>query len=302
MPIQLDITDLCKSYGSLTVLDNINLKVDAGTLCTVVGPSGCGKSTLLRHILGAERPDSGSILIDGKAAGNPDPRRGIVFQRYSLYPHMSVLKNVMFGPLMGVGLFDKESKEKIEAHAMEMLRRVRLTGHENKYPHELSGGMRQRVAIAQSMIMKPRILLMDEPFGALDPNTREDLQLYLLETWEETKTTVFFVTHDLEEAAFLGTRLLALSKFYSDERSNDDLSKGAKIVYDVELARKASSTEVKRDTEFRDLIAHVRERAFDPEIQQHVRNFDLTHHMALSYRPEQAHVRTRRPEFTTECS
>jgi len=290
MPIQLDITDVCKSYGSLTVLDKINLKVGAGTLCTVVGPSGCGKSTLLRQILGAEHPDSGSILIDGETAGTPDPRRGIVFQRYSLYPHMSVLKNVMLGPLMGVGLFDKESRQRIEAEAMAMLRRVRLTGHEKKYPHELSGGMRQRVAIAQSMIMRPRILLMDEPYGALDPNTREDLQLYLLETWEETKTTVFFVTHDLEEAAFLGTRLLALSKFYSDGRRNDDPGRGAKIVCDVELARKASSTDVKRDTEFHDLIAHVREQAFDPEILQHVSDFDLTHPMALSYHPEQAHV------------
>lgn len=280
-PIQLDIKNVRKHYGRLAVLDDIHLQVRAGTLCTVIGPSGCGKSTLLRLILGAEEPDAGSILIDGAQAGIPDPRRGIVFQKYSLYPHMSVLKNVMLGPLINAGFFNRAARAEIQDRAMEMLRRVRLTGHHDKYPHELSGGMRQRVAIAQSMIMRPKILLMDEPFGALDPNTREDLQLYLLETWEDTKTTVFFVTHDLEEAAYLGTRLLAMSKYYSDAREHDDPGKGAKIVYDVELARKASSTEIKRDKEFRDLIAHVRERAFDPMVRQHVKDFDMRHPLAF---------------------
>ena len=281
--VQLDIKDVSKAYGNLTVLDHIQLQVSEGTLCTVVGPSGCGKSTLLRHILGAEEPDAGTILIDGEYAGIPDPRRGIVFQRYSLYPHMTVLKNVMLGPLIGAGFFNRGDREAIKDRAMEMLARVRLAGHENKYPHELSGGMRQRVAIAQSMIMRPKILLMDEPFGALDPNTREDLQLYLLETWEETKTTVFFVTHDLEEAAYLGTRLLAMSKYYSDHRDHDDPQKGAKIVYDVELARRASSTEIKMDKEFRDLIAHVREQAFDPMVRQHIKDFDMRHPLAFRH-------------------
>jgi NitT/TauT family transport system ATP-binding protein len=287
--MQLDIKGVCKSYGELSVLDDVCLQVQAGTLCTVVGPSGCGKSTLLRHILGAERPDSGTIHIDGEPAGTPDTRRGIVFQRYSLYPHMSVLKNVMMGPLIQAGFFNRSLRSEIAERAMEMLKRVRLAGHEDKYPHELSGGMRQRVAIAQSMIMHPKILLMDEPFGALDPNTREDLQLYLLETWEETGTTVFFVTHDLEEAAYLGTRLLALSKYYSDGRDHNDPRKGAKIVYDVELARKASSTEIKRDAEFRDLIAHIREQAFDPEVRQHIRDFELRHPLAAIAIGEVAH-------------
>ncbi|WP_428624577.1 ABC transporter ATP-binding protein [Sedimenticola sp.] len=281
--IQLDIKNVNKAYGSLKVLDNIHLQVSPGTLCTVVGPSGCGKSTLLRHILGAEEPDSGTILIDGEKAGTPDLRRGIVFQKYSLYPHMSVLKNVMLGPLIQAGFFNKSDRADIKDRAIEMLKRVRLAGHENKYPHELSGGMRQRVAIAQSMIMQPKMLLMDEPFGALDPNTREDLQLYLLETWEETKTTVFFVTHDLEEAAYLGTRLLAMSKYYSDERNHDDPAKGAKIVYDIELARKASGTEIKMDGEFRDLIMHVREQAFDPMIRQHIKDFDMRHPLAFHH-------------------
>lgn len=277
----LDVRGVSKHYGSLTVLDDINLHVEAGTLCTVVGPSGCGKSTLLRHILGAERPDTGSVSIEGEDVGVPDRRRGIVFQRYSLYPHKTVLDNVMLGPKIEAGWFaNKAIKQSIEHRAREMLRRLRLDGHEDKYPHELSGGMRQRVAIGQSMIMEPRVLLMDEPFGALDPDTREDLQIYLLEQWEEDKTTIFFVTHDLDEAAFLGTRLLALSKFYSDHREHKDMSKGAKIVYDVQLPRTASSSDVKRDKAFTDLIAHVRHQAFDPENLQHISEFDLRHPLA----------------------
>ena len=289
-PAYLSVRGVSKAYGALTVLDAINLDVDRGTFCTVVGPSGCGKSTLLRHILGEDPPTSGAITIDGEPVGKPDPRRGIVFQKYSLYPHMNVLDNVMLGPAMEAGwLAGRSERADIADRAHALLKRVRLDGHERKYPHELSGGMQQRVAIAQAMMMEPKILLMDEPFGALDPDTREDLQLFLLEEWEETQTTIFFVTHDLEEAAYLGTRLIALSKYYQDHRDHRDQSKGAKIVYDVPLARAALSTQVKRDQAFKDLVHHIRQRAFNPDVLQHVREFDLTHPRATPVYSEALH-------------
>lgn len=274
----LSVQGLSKRYGDVTVLDHIDLEVTAGELCVVVGPSGCGKSTLLRHILGSDLPDEGRIIIDGAEAGTPDVRRGIVFQRYTLYPHLSVLDNVTLGPRMSAGWgIAKAVAREIDDRAVAMLKRLRLAGHESKYPHELSGGMQQRVAIAQSLMMAPRILLMDEPFGALDPDTREDLQLFLLEQWERTGTTIFFVTHDLEEAAFLGTRLLALSKYYRDDRGPECTTRGAKIVCDLALSRSALSPVVKREGAFQDLIQMVRKQAFDPAVQQHVREFAHTH-------------------------
>ena len=283
----LAVTGVCKSYGDLVILDDIDLQVESGELCTVVGPSGCGKSTLLRQILGAEEPDSGLITIDGKVVDVPDPRRGIVFQKYSLYPHLTVLENTMIGPRMMAGWMpDSNQLSDIRDRSMEMLSRVRLHGHEAKYPHELSGGMRQRVAIAQSLVMEPSILLMDEPFGALDPDTREELQLFLLEQWERMGMTVFFVTHDLEEAAYLGTRLLALSKYYTDGRPKNDPGKGAKIVCDFSLERAVSSVDIKRDARFRDLITQIRNDAFDPDILQHVREFNLDHLSASITQPQ----------------
>jgi NitT/TauT family transport system ATP-binding protein len=273
------IEDLYKRYGSKLVLDNIDLAVDKGELCTLVGPSGCGKSTLLRILVGEERQSEGRVLLDGRRVGSPDQRRGIVFQRYSLFPHLSVLDNVTLGLRLGgrpgsQGL----SRMEIVEEAYGYLERVRLEAHGQKYPHELSGGMQQRVAIAQSLIMKPKLLLMDEPFGALDPDTREDLQLFLIELWEEQRMTVFFITHDLEEAAFLGTRLLVLSQYYRDDRGDGpDFNRGSKIVADHALPRYMSSTQVKRSAEFGELIQQVREEGFNPEYLQHAREFNLTH-------------------------
>ncbi|MEJ2395423.1 MAG: ATP-binding cassette domain-containing protein, partial [Candidatus Thiodiazotropha sp.] len=172
----------------------------------------------------------------------------------------------------------KLSKKQIEEEAYSYLKRVRLEEHGRKYPHELSGGMQQRVAIAQSLIMKPKLLLMDEPFGALDPDTREDLQLFLVELWEEQRMTVFFITHDLEEAAFLGTRLLVLSQYYRDDRGDGpDVNRGSKIVADHALPRYMTSTAVKHSAEFGELIQQVREEGFNPEYLQHAREFNLTH-------------------------
>ena len=170
----LFIEDVYKSYGDKVVLDNIDLIVDKGELCTLVGPSGCGKSTLFRILVGEEEPTRGNVLLEGQVLGAPDQRRGIVFQRYSLYPHLSVLDNVTLGlRLGGRPGSERLTKSDIEDEAYSYLKRVRLEEHARKYPHQLSGGMQQRVAIAQSLIMKPKVLMMDEPFGALDPDTRE---------------------------------------------------------------------------------------------------------------------------------
>jgi NitT/TauT family transport system ATP-binding protein len=273
----LHIQDLYKLYGSKVVLDNIDLSVARGEFCTVVGPSGCGKSTLLRMILGQERPTNGNLFIDGCPADSANKERGIVYQKYSLFPHLTVLENVLLGKKLCAGFAERFRKRKLFIdEAMLFLEKVKLQEHYKKYPHELSGGMQQRVAIAQAVIMKPAILLMDEPFGALDPGTRESMQVFILELWEETSMTIFFVTHDLEEACYLGTRLIVLSQFYSDGRTNNG-NKGAKIVADYPLPRKAISTMVKARAEFGELIQKIRNDGFDPQSMRHVTEFNLKH-------------------------
>lgn len=274
----LFMENLYKAYGAKIVLDDIDLSVKGGELCTVVGPSGCGKSTLLRLILGQEEPTSGDILIDGQPVGYPNPERGIVYQKYSLFPHLTVMDNVVLGKNLTAGPVERYRHRKdFRAEAMFFLEKMRLSEHGAKYPHELSGGMQQRVALAQSLIMKPRILLMDEPFGALDPGTREHLQIFLLELWEEFDMTVFFVTHDLEEAVFLGTRILVLSQYYSDGRGEESTDRGARIVADYPLPRGATSTVVKETAEFGHLIQQIRLEGFDPTYRQHVNRFNLRH-------------------------
>lgn len=277
---KLHIEDLYKSYDGRMILDNIDLSVREGELCTVVGPSGCGKSTLLRMVLGQEQPDRGIIKIDGNQPTHPNTERGIVYQRYSLFPNRTVLDNVVIGKTFTEGSwwnpFYKNQSHIDEA--MEFLARVRLTDAAHKYPHELSGGMQQRAAIAQALIMKPPILLMDEPFGALDPDTREELQVFLLELKESEKLTIFFVTHDLTEACYLGTRLLVLSQYYTDDRGRgEQVNRGGRIVADHHLQETSSSMDVKDSPEFMDLIKSVREEGFDPKVLQHVKDFNLKH-------------------------
>jgi len=276
---KLHIEDVYKSYDGKVILDNIDLTVRKGEFCSVVGPSGCGKSTLLRLILGQEGADKGLIQIDGQEVGVPDTQRGIVFQKYSLFPNRTVLENVLMGKLFTKGKwwspFYRNQNDIDEA--MEYLRRVRLEAAADKYPHELSGGMQQRAAIAQALIMKPPVLLMDEPFGALDPDTRDELQVFLLELWERENLTIFFVTHDLTEACFLGSRLLVLSQYYTDNRGEHAPGRGGRIVADYPLRKVANSMAVKDDPEFQQLINEIRESGFDPRVRQHVSQFNLKH-------------------------
>jgi NitT/TauT family transport system ATP-binding protein len=182
---------------------------DIGELVTIVGPSGCGKSTLLRMIAGLRPhfpPTSGEVLIFGKAVHEPGPDRGLVDQRYSLLPHLNVVENVAFGlKLRGVARTDRN------AQAADWVKKVGLEGCEKKFPSELSGGMQQRVAIAATLILQPRILLMDEPFGALDPGIRLRMQELLLQLWKEREETVFLVTHSVEEAVYLGDRVFLMA-------------------------------------------------------------------------------------------
>jgi NitT/TauT family transport system ATP-binding protein len=243
---------------------------------------------LLRLALGQELPSAGQVLIDGKPCGFADPSRGIVYQKYSLFPHLNVLDNVLLGPRLSCGLLERRRRrQEFEAEAMRYLRRMGLEDHSRKFPHELSGGMRQRVAIAQSLIMKPKILLMDEPFGALDPGTRENMQIFLLELWEELGMTIFFVTHDLEEAVFLGTRIIVLSQYYTDSRG-DGAPRGARVVFDHALPKEAKSTVVKTAAAFGALIQQIREQGFNPKYLRHASQFNLTHpHSFQTLRPEE---------------
>jgi NitT/TauT family transport system ATP-binding protein len=268
--------------GYQIVLNDVDLCVRDHDFVSLVGPSGCGKSTLLRLVLGSEAPWEGTVEADGEMIAHPDRRRGIVFQKYSLFPHLTVLDNVLFGlELDGTWLLQKwvtwpwykttHHKRYVET-AMEYLRTVQLDEHAGKFPHQLSGGMQQRVAIAQAMIMKPSILLMDEPFGALDPGTREALQVAIVDAFHQQKLTVFFVTHDLEEALFVGNRLLVFSPFWQADDATPTL--GSKLVMDVPTPT-GRATGVKQTAEFQDFIAHVRRNGFDPTHRQRVGEFDL---------------------------
>lgn len=234
----LNISNVWMRYGEQVVLERINLQVDEGQFCTLVGASGCGKSTFLRLLLGQERPSKGSITLAGQPlAAEPDASRGIVFQKYSVLPHLTVLDNVALalelprsrwlGRLLG------QAKAQAREEARAMLDKVGLGSSLHKYPHQLSGGMQQRLAIAQALMGKPRILLLDEPFGALDPGIRKDMHHLLQDLWQQNRLTVFMVTHDLHEGFHLGTRLLVFDKVRVDPHAPQ--AYGAAITYDIPL-------------------------------------------------------------------
>ncbi len=208
----LSIQHISKSYfdrykaQTLLAIRDISFDIEEGDFVSILGPSGCGKTTLLNIVAGFVKPSSGTVLLKGKPISGPGPDRGVVFQSFALFPWKTVLENVAFGPRMR-GLPRKDC-EQIARHYIEM---VGLTGFEDKYPHELSGGMRQRVGVARVLANKPEIMLMDEPFASIDAQTRMKLQEDLTRIWEESKTTILFVTHDVEEAVFLSNRVVVLS-------------------------------------------------------------------------------------------
>lgn len=206
-----------KEYGDHVVLERIDLVIAPRSFVALVGPSGCGKTTFLRMLLGEEKPTRGLILVDGKPLkAEPNADRGVVFQRYSVFPHLTVLANVMVGrefetsPFFGK-LFGARRRA-AEQEARKLLEEVGLKGHEDKYPASLSGGMQQRLALAQALNRKPKILLLDEPFGALDPGIRSDIHVLIRRIWNENDLTVVMVTHDLSEAFRLGTRVIAFER------------------------------------------------------------------------------------------
>jgi NitT/TauT family transport system ATP-binding protein len=196
-----------KRKRDFVALEHANLRVRAGELVTLVGPSGCGKSTVLDLIGGLTKPTSGTVSIDGEPITGPGPDRGVVFQQYTLLPWRTAQANIEFA-LEAVGSWTKAERRERARHYLDL---VGLTEFANRYPHELSGGMKQRVAIARSLSYEPGVLLMDEPFGALDAQTRERLQEELLDIWRRTGTTIVFITHDIEEAVFLGERVAVMS-------------------------------------------------------------------------------------------
>lgn len=232
------INNIWQEYGDHVVLERLNLQVDEGEFCSLVGASGCGKSTFLRLLLGQEAPSRGEILLDGHPLkAEPEPNRGVVFQRYSVFPHLNVLDNVTLGlelPQATIcGRLFGARKKAARMQAKAMLEKVGLSHALDKYPAQLSGGMQQRLAIAQAFIMQPRVLLLDEPFGALDPGIRKDMHVLLLQLWRETGMTVFMVTHDLSEGFNLGTRLLVFDKVRVDPQAPN--AYGARITYDIPL-------------------------------------------------------------------
>ena len=235
---RVTINNVWKEYGDQIVIERVNLDVEPHSFVSIVGPSGCGKSTFLRMLLSQEKPSRGEILIDGMPlADEPSSERGVVFQRYSVFPHLTVAENVALGdefeksPWLGK-LFGAQKKHALE-EARHFLEAVGLEDASDKYPSALSGGMQQRLAIAQALIKKPRILLLDEPFGALDPGIRADMHELMRDLWQQHQMTVFLVTHDLREAFLLGTRLITFDRL----RHGPQESKvyGATITYDVPL-------------------------------------------------------------------
>lgn len=237
--IILNVEGVSQWFGKNRVLHDVNLKIVQGQFVALVGPSGCGKSTLLRAILGTEPPKEGIVETDGEQVLGPNRNVGIVYQKYGLYRFLTVQDNVAFGPkldetqiyhrtLMPWYWFPKKNRQHEEAKAM--LEKLRLKDSGDKYPSELSGGMQQRVAIAQALVMKPKLLLLDEPFGALDESTREELQIMLLRLYQENLAaikvgqeppwTVIIITHELNEAFYVSDRVIGLSRNWYEHGVN----------------------------------------------------------------------------------
>jgi len=241
MSALLTFRNVWVEYGDKIVLEKVDLAIEAGAFVSIVGPSGAGKSTFLRLALGQEAPTRGAIDLDGAPLrAEPDRDRGVVFQRYSVFPHLNAVENVMFGlecqsaALTG-RLWGARRRDALD-QAVAMLGAVGLAGALEVYPAQLSGGMQQRLAIAQALIMRPRVLLLDEPFGALDPGVRLDMHGLILGLWREHQLTILMVTHDIKEAFKLGTRVLAFDKRRNDPHAPHRY--GSTAVYDFPLLDK----------------------------------------------------------------
>ena len=237
----LSFQEVWVEYGDKIVLEKVSLDVPDGAFVSIIGPSGAGKSTFLRLALGQESPTRGRILLDGEPlSAEPGPDRGVVFQRYSVFPHMNALDNVLFGldcagsPLRG--RLSGKARKAARARAVALLERVGLGHNLKTFPAALSGGMQQRLAIAQALITRPRILLLDEPFGALDPGVRLDMHELITELWTEHGLTILMVTHDIKEAFKLGTRVVAFDKRRHDPQAPHRY--GSTAVYDFPLDEK----------------------------------------------------------------
>ena len=239
-----------------TILNQLDLKIHKREFVCVIGPSGCGKSTLSRVVAGLDPYHSGEILVDGQAITGTSSERGMVFQGYTLFPWKTVKQNVMFGPLMkGI------SATRAEEMAREWINIIGLEKYENQYPHQLSGGMKQRVAIARALVNEPKILLMDEPFGALDPHTRQKMQRHLMDLWQNIDITIIFVTHDMDEAILLADRIVALKANPGE----------IKEIIEVDLPH-PRGTELMNTPEFQrlrnkvDQLVHAQEDELDPAL------------------------------------
>lgn len=239
-----------------TILNQINLQIHKREFICIIGPSGCGKSTLSRVVAGLDGYTSGMLLVDGQTVTGPSPERGMVFQGYTLFPWKTVKENVMFGPLM-----KGESHPLAEAQAREWINIIGLEQYAHQYPHQLSGGMKQRVAIARALVNQPKILLMDEPFGALDPHTRQKMQKHLMDLWANIDITIIFVTHDMDEAILLADRIVALKANPGE----------IKEIIEVDLPR-PRDIEVMQSDAFKrlrqrvDALVHVSEETLDPTL------------------------------------
>jgi len=243
--MHLEVSELSKTFvtnkDSVTALTGLNLRVEGGEFVCVVGASGSGKSTLLRLIAGLDAPTDGSVKVDGQTVIGPGADRGMVFQNYTLYPWMTVQKNVEFGlKLQGA---DKATRREQASYYLSM---VGLTQFAQSLPKQLSGGMKQRVAIARALTSQPKILLMDEPFGALDVQTKETMQQFLLELWERTGTSILMITHDVREAVFLSQRIYVMTARPGTVR--------AEVKVELGTARTAATRENPQFKEYQDQV------------------------------------------------
>ncbi len=291
-PIVIECRGVHHWFGENRVLHDVSFRIVRGEIVALVGPSGCGKSTLLRAIVGTHPPRQGSIMVCARGAGElkavegPGRDRGIVYQRYSLFPFLTAQQNVALGPMLdetGIPfrLFKyfkwRRLRRRHMQEAAELLTRLGLERSMRRYPHEMSGGMCQRVAIAQALIMKPAVLLLDEPFGALDEATREELQRLLLTLYLENRVakregkspphTILIVTHELNEAIYVGDRVLGLSQYWNWKEVGHQRPPGATIVYDA-VAPVYEPDQERHFERFREQRREIRRAVFEPDVLQ----------------------------------